>query len=62
MYGFEGSEEGDKDALFDYVLSRPGTAFENTGLASQSYVPIVEGLTLLDVVNRIMSILRDGDY
>lgn len=60
QFGHEGTEVGDPEGLFDYLQSVVGTGYATTGLSSKAYVP--DGMTLPQLVDRIMDILRDGDY
>lgn len=61
MYGREGTLEDGKVGLFDYVLSRVGTTYENTGLSTYDYIPVGYA-NMSDFCNYIMSIIRDGIY
>ena len=59
-FGVEGSLEGDDVGLFDYLESRVGTPFENTGLLSKGYN--VEGMTINEFSERLMDVLKNGNY
>jgi hypothetical protein len=59
--GTEGTLEGDNEGLFDYILSRTGTIWENTGLSKQSYSP--KGMSdCQELANRLIDILKNGNY
>lgn len=60
-YGIEGTLEGDDPGLFDYMEARTSTPYETTGLAAKSYTT-TSGSTLAEIVTKVMSILKDGDY
>lgn len=59
-FGREGTLEGDPEGIFDYIESRVGTSYEDTGLASKSFTPI-EG-SLSDIVVKTIDILKNGNY
>lgn len=58
--GVEGTLEGDEEGIFDYVESVTGTSYQSSGLATKSYIP--DGMSLTQLIDRIMEILRDGKY
>lgn len=59
-FGVEGTLEGDAEGLFDYLESRVGTSFENTGFLSKTYT--VEGMTVAQLSARLIDILKNGNY
>lgn len=59
QYGIEGTVEGDPEGFFDYLEARSGTSYENTGLATKTYEP--DGMTLAQLVTRLMDILKLGE-
>lgn len=60
-YGIEGIGSGDIiPGLFDYLESRVGSAYENTGLLSKTYT--VEGMTIPEFSAKLMDILKNGNY
>lgn len=58
--GIEGTLEGDIEGFFDYVLSREGTSFENSGFLNKTYTPI--GMTLQQIADKAIDILKNGNY
>lgn len=58
--GIEGTESGDPEGMYDYLEATVGTTWENTGLAAQDWVP--EGMTLAELVTRVMDIMKNGNY
>jgi hypothetical protein len=59
--GTEGTVEGDNEGLFDYILSRKNTTWENTGLSKQAYSP--KGMAdCQELSNRLIDILKNGNY
>lgn len=61
--GLEGSmEDGGVEGLFDYILSRPNTSFENNGLKERIEPTdiIYPGATSESIVNHIHSLLYYG--
>lgn len=60
-FGNEGTVEGGAEALFDYLESRSGTSYENTGLLSKSGYTI-EGMTLAQLSAKVMDIFKNGNY
>lgn len=59
-YGREGTESGDPEGIYDYFQSVSETTWASTGLSSKTYTP-VSG-TLSELVDRIMDILKNGNY
>jgi hypothetical protein len=59
-FGVEGSLEGDGVGIFDYLESRVGTPFENTGLLSKTYT--IEGMTVSEFSARLIDVLKNGNY
>jgi hypothetical protein len=59
-FGREGTLEGDPEGLFDYIEARAGTSYDTTGLAAKSFTPV--GMTLAELVTKIMDILKNGKY
>jgi hypothetical protein len=59
-FGKEGTLEGDGVGFFDFMLSRPGTPYETTGLSVRDYVPV--GATMDEMINNCMNILKSGIY
>ena len=58
--GIEGTlEDEGAEGLFDYIESRSGTSYENTGLSSKSFTP-KDGLTMEAVSSVVMNILNTG--
>lgn len=57
-YGIEGTSEGDPVGLYDYLNST--ATFSGSGLLNKNWTPV--GLTIVGLKDRIMSILRDGEY
>lgn len=58
--GIEGTLEGDIEGFFDYILSRTGTSFENSGFLNKSYTPLT--MTLQQIADRAIDILKNGNY
>jgi len=59
-YGREGTLEGDPEGILDFIESRIGTSYENTGMSSMEYIPA--GMTMQELVDRCKVIIVDGDY
>lgn len=60
-YGIEGTSEGDCEGLFDYITSTSGTSFETTGFTTKTFSPILENITLLEIGNNFLNILKGLD-
>ncbi len=59
--GIEGTlEDGGLEGLFDFIEARSGTTWASSGLAAQTSYTI-RGLTLSQLVGKIMDILKDGE-
>lgn len=59
--GIEGTQEGNPEGLYDYILARAGTQWESTGLSVQAYTPV--GMAdCQELANRLMDILVNGNY
>jgi len=59
-YGIEGTLEGDMPGLFDYLLGRDNTPWAGSGVLQQNCQP--SGITMTQLVDKIMSILVSGLY
>lgn len=59
-FGQESLANGDNVGIYDYVNSTASTPYEATGLSVQSYVPV--GITLPQLIARLMDILANGNY
>jgi hypothetical protein len=59
-FGIEGTLEGDVAGVFDYIESRAGTPYENAGLLQKTYT--VEGMTVAQLSQRLMDIMKNGLY
>ncbi len=60
-FGREGTVEGDPEGAFDYLESRVGTSYENTGFKNKSFVP--SGMADMPEFSvYLMNILKTGDY
>lgn len=59
-FGIEGTLEGDPEGLFDYLESRSNTSYATTGLLSKNYS--VEGMTINQLSNTLIDILKNGNY
>lgn len=57
-YGIEGTSEGDPVGIYDYLNST--ATFSEDGLLNKNWNPI--GTTIIGLKDRLMAILRDGDY
>jgi hypothetical protein len=61
LFGREGTVEGDPEGLFDYIDSRVGTSYENTGLKNKSISP--SGFaTVSDFADYLLDIIKYGKY
>ena len=59
-FGVEGTTEGDNEGIFDYIQSVSGSSYENTGFATKGYIP--EGMTLQQLEDKLLNILKNGIY
>lgn len=59
-FGKEGTLSGDPEGIYDYLNAEANTSFANTGLLAKNYTPT--GITLPDLVTKIMDILKNGNY
>lgn len=59
QFGREGTESGDSSGIYDVIQATEGTAYETTGLAALSAITPY-GMTLAQLVDRCMDILRNG--
>jgi len=60
-FGNEGTLEGDQEGLFDYIESRVGTSYGNTGFVNKNFVP--EGYSnMLTFSVYLMDIVKNGNY
>lgn len=58
--GVEGTSEGDPVGLYDYFQSSEGTIFENNGFLQKSFIP--SGMTIEELSEKILDILKNGNY
>jgi len=61
QFAIEGLLEGDPEGIFDYILGRVGSTWAGAGLVNKPWTPI-NNLTMVQVCDLIMAIIRDGDY
>lgn len=54
--GYEGTESGDNEGLFDYVLATSGTSFQNSGLITKNWTPAE--MTMPALCYKIINILK----
>lgn len=59
--GIEGTEEGDIEGVCDYILSRPGTSFENDGLTTKNF-PVVGMSGTAELATLLVDIIKNGNY
>jgi hypothetical protein len=59
--GVEGKIVGDSvEGMYDYMTSYSGSSYSGSGLLSKNWEPT--GITLPQLSDRLLGILRDGDY
>lgn len=59
-YGREGVTEDNLDGIFDYLHSRSGSMYENSGLLNKNITPV--GITLQQLADTAMDIFKNGNY
>lgn len=64
-FGMEGTEQGDGEAIYNYLDSTVGTSFELTGLRSKTFALNNyngQPQTMATLCDRVMTKIRDGEY
>ena len=59
-YGVEGISEDDTPGLFDYLEGRNDSPWAGSGLLQEDFIP--SGVTMPQLVDKVMSILVSGLY